>query len=461
MTLQDFRGRALVCLFAGYVVLNYVFIQLRVPPSGFGVPLGELFLIFVLCTTNTPVVLARMGSVVNLWPFMIWWAFGLSRVIVDGIAHGMFAFRDATQMIESLYVLVGFTIAGHQETVERLSKWLPAMLVVAFIYALGIPFEAELTAISPTIPGASKQPIPILTSFPTRTILMWFALYCFIAATRNDQRRNLWMIVGSFAIAFIFFVVQARTSYLQLIGVAAILLIFRRQSLGKMTLALPAFALALAIIDAFDLRIAGRLTGQVSLSFFTDHIASIFGQGAGKGGGIAAAAEGVPLRISWWTDLYRRLTSDGVTLLTGLGYGIPLTNFTDPFGVTTREPHNSYISVVSRVGLIGFGAWAWMQVELFRAWLRSYRQCHRLGMKDAEDLMLMIFGLAALLLIEAFGEDAMEKPYNTILLYGLWGFALRFAFVLRTSADRSRPVRAPVIPLAARQAQRHQHAKTH
>jgi hypothetical protein len=86
-------------------------------------------------------------------------------------------------------------------------------------------------------------------------------------------------------------------------------------------------------------------------------------------------------------------------------------------------------------------------------------------MKDAEDLMLMIFGLAALLLIEAFGEDAMEKPYNTILLYGLWGFVLRFAFVLRTSAvitpDRSRPVRAPVIPLAARQAQRHQHAKTH
>ena len=62
---------AMVALIAGYLILSYPFMQIRVPPAGFGIPLGELLLIMVLLTSNIPKVLARMGANVVLFPFAV------------------------------------------------------------------------------------------------------------------------------------------------------------------------------------------------------------------------------------------------------------------------------------------------------------------------------------------------------------------------------------------------------
>jgi hypothetical protein len=196
---------------------------------------------------------------------------------------------------------------------------------------------------------------------------------------------------------------------------------------------MPLLFVLLIVITAFDLRISGRLTSEISLSFFWDHILSSFGIGTGD---LAGAAQGVDMRLGWWNRLYDKLTADEVTLITGLGYGIPLTNFSDTLGVTTREPHNSVISVTARLGLIGIFAWIWMQVELFRAGFRAFRDCRRIGRTDAANLILLVLAFAVLLLSSCFGEDTMEKPYYTIPYYAFWGVALRIAYQLRVEAAR-------------------------
>src|SRR5258708_27697039 len=103
---------AMVALIAGYLILSYPFMQLRVPPAGFGVPLGELLLIIVLLSSNIPKILVRMGATVVLFPFAVWWIWTLARLVLDGAEDGFWAFRDATQAVESLYILAGFTLAG-------------------------------------------------------------------------------------------------------------------------------------------------------------------------------------------------------------------------------------------------------------------------------------------------------------------------------------------------------------
>ena len=421
----------MVALIAGYLILNYPFMQLRIPPTGFGIPLGELLLIVVLLSSNVPKILARMGTTVMLFPFAVWWVWTLARLVLDGTEFGFWAFRDSTQAVESLYLVAGFTLAGQPRNLELLGRWLGPIIAVSCLYGLTFIYANEIVAASPTLPGASEQPIPIFGSFATTgQMLLWGAFYYFTRPTPDHAQRTRYDLIGGFLIAFAVIVLQARTTYFQIAALAGLLWIVRPRILGRLGLAVPILVFLLATISAFDLRITGRLSSEISMDFFIDHILSIVGIGSAEHVGVAEAADGVTLRVGWWLRLYGLLTSDAVTLMTGLGFGVPLTDFRDPFGVLVREPHNSMISVAARLGLIGMIAWFWMQIALFGAGVRAYRQCRQLKRQEA-DLLLLVMAFAVLTLASCLGEDTMEKPYNAIPYYAFWGFALRIAYELR------------------------------
>jgi hypothetical protein len=431
---ERFKASAFLVILAGYLVGNYGFMQLRIPPVGFGLPLGELLLVVVLLTTDVPRVLLRMNATVFLLPFMVWWSWGLARFIFDTTNQGFWAFRDSTQLIESFFLIVGFTLAGQPRTIEQLNRWLRRIIIFSSLYGLLIVYEKEIVAISPTLPGASDQAIPIFAAFATTgTMLLWGASYCLIQPQRSRAMQMRYDLAAGFLVAFVLVVLQTRTGYLQLLALAGLMLVCRPRALSQLAVGIPLLFVLLIVITAFDLRVTGRLTSEISLSFFWDHILSSFGVGTGD---LAGAAQGVDMRFGWWTRIYDKLTADEVTLMTGLGYGIPLTNFSDTLGVVTREPHNSVISVAARLGLIGLFAWIWMQVELFRAGFRAYRDCRRTGRNDAANLILLLLAFAVITLSSCFGEDTMEKPYYAIPYYAFWGVALRMAYQLRVESAR-------------------------
>jgi hypothetical protein len=184
------------------------------------------------------------------------------------------------------------------------------------------------------------------------------------------------------------------------------------------------------LISTFGLRISGRLSDEVSLSFFADHLAAIFGISSGDDDVIAAAASGVGQRLEWWTDIYHRLSADLATLLTGLGYGFPLIPFKANGGIQAREPHNSVISVVARSGLIGLSAWVWMQSELFRCWFRCFRRLRHISSDgDMENRLLILLSFLVLVMVGTIGEDNMEKPFFAIPYYFFWGIIVKMSFL--------------------------------
>jgi hypothetical protein len=450
--LPEIKRRILFALLAGYLLFDYAFMQVRIPPSGMGVPLGEIFLLFALVTTDLPLALIRMSAAVYLLPFLVWWTFGLVRAVADSLHHGFWALRDASQVIESLYLIVGFCMAAQPGCIERLARWLPLVLTITCVYGLGFPFQLQIQAISPTLFGADRA-VPFFGNYlTTGTVMLWTAFYCLIAPIDNPILRWLRVPVAGFLIAFVVLVIQARTTYLQMLGLGTLLLVFRRPAMVRFTSAIPIVFLTLAVITLFGLHVSGRLTDKVTFSFLVEHAEQIFGVGANQGGALGGAAQGVDLRLGWWEHIYAQLTGDVGTLLTGLGYGIPLTNFRDPFGDIVREPHNSYISVVARLGILGFSAWAWMQIELFRNWLCAYRACHRARWSDGETLLLMIIAFDVLVLIDAIGEDAFEKPYNAIPFYCLLGVALRIAYAVRATKARQVVAAARDVPHLVRKA---------
>lgn len=450
MTVARAREYGTFALLTGYLVFDYAFMALRIPPSSLGAPIGELFLAAALITINIPLAIGKMGSAVYLLPFLIWWGLGFIRLMIGGMQYGIWAFRDGTQLIESLFIIVGLVAAGDARFIARFMRWLPWVLLVTCIYGFGYLWAPQIAAISPKLPGSSINVIPLLGTYAlTPTIMLWTAFYLSALPHRHPKLRYAGMVIAALLVSFAVVVVQARTIYTQMLAMLFLLLIFRRQGLGRMVTAFPLLILLIAIITAFDISISGRLTNKISFSFFADHFDAIFGQS--DSATLAAPAKGVDLRFSWWERIYNQLIGDPVTFLIGLGFGVPLTDFRDEQGTLVREPHNSYISVVARLGVVGFLAWFWMYIEMFKAWLGSLRLTRRLRWRDGEDFLLMALCFNALLFAAACGEDTMEKPYDAIPLYIFWGFALRIAYALKLSrAAAKSAAQAVFAPTAGR-----------
>jgi hypothetical protein len=416
-------------------MFNYSFMLLRV-----GIPLADMGLILCLATINIPVVLKRMGRAINLTPFLIWWCFGLGRALVDSFEYGIWALRDAAQVIESLWLIVAFTVAGKTGDIEKLFQWLKWLFVAYSVYALGAPFADYIAAISPSVASAAEGalPMPIIGVYANLSLmLLWIAFYLMITEYKNPRLRTAGIAIACFMIGIVVIVVQVRTNYFQLIALLCLLGLFRPKSLSKFAILIPIMFIVVGTITAFNIKIPGTLTENVSFSFFLHHFEAIGGVSEGDEPGVAAAASGVSLRHGWWANILEQEAADPVVLITGLGYGRPLTNYvagdeTAPEGVQIREPHNSFLSVLGRLGLVGAISWIWMHVEFLNLCRKVFLYYHRLRDTKWINRLLLMLGFVVLVLAWALGEDALEKPFNIVPYYCFWGVILRLGFNITT-----------------------------
>jgi hypothetical protein len=421
-------------------MLNYSFMVLRVV-----IPLGDIGLILCLATVNIPVVLRGMGRAINLTPFLIWWCFGLGRVTVDTFEYGIWALRDAAQVIESLWLIVAFAVARETHDVEKIFQWLKWLFVAYSVYALGAPFADYLTAISPSIPAAAAgaAPVPLIGIYANlNSMLLWVAFYLTITEYKNRRVRTAGIAIAFLLIGVVVMMLQARTNYFQLIALACILVLFRPKSLSKFGILIPIMFIVVGTITALNIKIPGRLSENVSFSFFIHHIEAIGGLSQGDESGLDAAASGVPLRRGWWTNILEQEAADPVALITGLGYGRPLTNYvagdeTAPEGVQVREPHNSFFSVLGRLGLVGAISWIWLHVELFNVCRKGFAHYRRLHDTRWINRLLIMLGFVVLTLAWTLGEDALEKPFNIVPYYCFWGVILRLGYNIKMAKAAS------------------------
>ncbi len=424
MTLVEFRNNLLLIVVGLYLILNDGFMQVRIPPTaGYGIPIGELVLLFSLITIHYDKLLPRISEIINLLPFLIWWSLGISHIFMDVPEYGFWAFRDANHVLESLFLIIGFTFAAHPQMLERFFSWLKKILVVVCIYTLGYPFDETLKSLSPKLIAGAGYEIPLFFNYSeTSSSLLIIASYRLIFSSSHLVLQSItYYFVATFLLGFATFMFQERTIYLQIIAVSLLLLVYRSRSFIRLIIIIMVLFGFMAAMPMLGLHFKGRLR-EVSLDFLINHFLAI---GGVENEGVEGAAKGVPQRLGWWSDLYERWTSDARTFAFGLGYGFPLINFRQHEGIAVREPHNSYISIMARLGLLGSLAFIWMHLLLLRVWYRTYRACRRMGWQEGENRLLILMIFFILIWISAIGEDAFEKPYCAIPYYFFWGIVLR------------------------------------
>jgi hypothetical protein len=424
---------------AGNLILGWAFSQLG--PGG--IPINELVLLGCLAAINIGVVLAEMRTVIRLTPFLVWWVFCIGRAVLAVPEYGLWALRDASQALDSLFLIVGFTFARKSDNIERLFRWLPALLAVNTIYTIvGLHFKTQTLDLSPHLTTANGETIPIFGVYATCDVmLLWAAMYLIIT---GFGRAASWKIMLAAAlVCWTIVIVQVRTTYTQLVAMLVVIAFFRPKAVGQLLSFVPVMIIVVALISMLGLKVIGN-RGEFSLSFFSAHIAAVFGVSDGADSVAEAAASGNDERLQWWTDLYQKLTADPITLLTGLGFGFPLVPFHGITGVQVREPHNSLMSVFSRSGLIGLSAWFWMHVELFSCSAKCFHASRRLSTwREWQNCVLVLLTFVVLVLVGAMGEDNMEKPYFAIPYYLFWGVLVGLSSWERSQA--ALPIGTPVL----------------
>jgi O-antigen ligase len=424
--------KAVLWMVGAYLILNIGFEMLRIPPVGPGVPVGELVLVVCLCVIGSRALLPMMAKEVWLLPVLGWWGLTLSRALVDAKGAGIWAFRDASQAIESLYLIVGFWFASSEISLQYFFRWLRRLLVVAIFYGLLYPVSGTLQNFSPKIAGLGTGTTPILFSMLNAPLmLVWGACWLLIERTgkRSGMGRDL---LAGFLIAFSMAFGQSRTGYLEVIMLGGLLFLTKRKTAAKWGATLLLGGLIIGAVSISGISVKGRLGQKVSLDFIGQHLESISGSGAED---VQSEAAGVSLRIGWWRHIFAELESSPRKMIFGLGYGMPLTSFESKSAVT-REPHNSYISVIGRLGIAGMAMWSLMQIALYASWWRSFRLCGRMQWTSDQTNLLLLLVFCAMTLVVGVGETAMEVPFYAIPYYFFFGVTLRYGKHLKLAAER-------------------------
>ena len=139
----------------------------------------------------------------------------------------------------------------------------------------------------------------------------------------------------------------------------------------------------------------------------------------------AGGANGAYQRIDWLLLNWDRAVNNVNVFLFGQGFGPLLTDFSTTHAV--REPHNSYLSVFARTGLIGFILWMFFHVYInTKVYLLLLGGKEKIRATFSFRILLSVFMSMHAMYWFSLVEPGFETPNSTIPFYILLGIMIFF-----------------------------------
>ncbi len=415
---QRLPAELLVVLIAGSVVLDFGFANVGLRLGGLPLPLTEILLLPLV-----GIALVRVRSLHDLgWPgvFLIGFlALATLRLVVDVPRWGTFAVRDYTTPLETLAMIVGFWAVKEYGLRVWIRIW-RFVLLLLLMYASFYPLREQLASMGPVV--GLQRPVPLLgqfngTGFAISAAFFFFHLFL---------RRSWPYLLGAWCLLLLA-ILQQRALYLA-IPMAALVILAASPRIGGTVAVRLAAGLGLAILVLFLIApvVGSGRVGAITPAFYASHISTIFGAE-----GPATGERDV--RIQWATELWDRLRDQPESLLVGIGMGPDLIEgFRAPEGKLVRKPHNDYLEIFARFGIVGAGLWLGLLASsVGRIWSAARRG----EMQDEERrFLLWVLALATVYLFVSAVQPLLAFPYGTIPLFTALGMGLAVA---------TRPVATP------------------
>lgn len=343
-------------------------------------------------------------------------------LIISGVAfirfiYGMIfvdklALRDATHYINMLYFIViisELTYLKNRVNITRLfSRYIRIVFNIMFFYALFMPFGNIIQVISPKLPGLQSA-IPILGSFTIThlwlVILIMYNLYSLDRRLVNKRYSIFYHIQNIISLALILY----STSRITIISLIVLLFIFAVKKenyiLKNFLKYFVIFVIIILVIEVFNIQIKLE-RGYLNFEMIKNIFLSAVGLGTHEG-----MASGHSERIKYLQDIL--IThSDLKSIFVGGGFGYPLIEFKNMEGAAVREPHNSYLSVYARMGIVTLSLWVTFLISKVKISLKN--------MKNSV-YSLILFLVLFLCMLNATVETFFETPFEATTFYILLG----------------------------------------
>lgn len=403
----------------GYMILNYGFANWTFHLGKIVIPIGHLFSFVALI-----LALSRNTDSFNPFvrkPIVICWllllVMSIIHLVIDIPKYKAYAIRDVSFIVEGIFLLLGFIWARNLNNIKLFTRVLTIVFFLNFIYSLSFPFRDIILSLSP-VSGIFQQ-VPVFGFYQqTSLFLLAGALFYLLVANQVFKARPKIFLILAILQAGWSLVFQERSIYIGIILVILILIVDSKDNRGGVRVAISlVFGICILFItlSISGISIKGRM-GQVNFDFFLQHARSLLLVSDTPGVGT------VNWRINLFYEVWNRWTASLVNIIAGEGFGQALIDFHLNSGIAVRQPHNTHITIVMRLGLIGIAIWGIMQWKVFSLFIRSLRNTRQNSFKHNLFLWLFLFYIISMLYTSV--QPWLEFSYGAIPFFTIIGFTL-------------------------------------
>lgn len=329
--------------FFGYVYMNITIA---------GIPINEILLVtgLLFCSPLMPIVLSKFPVIkpILFWsilfvPFVLW---GITK-------YGMWALRDASQLIEVWWIPLSI-VAFYQIKENDLKKYLNLFVILAIgkiiIQFIGL---AGLFIIR----GLHRD----LDLFESSSTGMVFIANILFWGYVTGIHKHL-IVIPIYVLGIV--LGQSRSGIFSIILMSLVYLFITKV---KLNLILKMSSFIFILVLAYSLLInIPQLSEHAKfkkLLTFEEYYELMLST-TGESDTFEGSAAGVEQRKSWENEIFKKANESISVLFTGQGFGMELTDLIGEEGNPVREPHNSYLSVFARSGIFGLIIWLAFHLSL-------------------------------------------------------------------------------------------------
>lgn len=411
----------LTCLFVlltGYATMNKGFAYIGIPPLFVGEIVLLLGLLATLDARNIALILSDR-VMVSVGLFMLW---GAARTIPFLATTPFFALRDSVIWSYGLYAfcIVSALLSDRKSPIRLLTFF--QNFATAFIYLFPICFF--LTEIAgDSIPSWPDSNISIIELKIPDALVHISGIVALLMAgiVRSSSPAKVVLMCGVLIGA-----ARARSGFVAFVG--AILLIGSLAPVKRyLGIGFAIVMLAFGALWVSDLHIkltnARELSAQ-SITKGLEAITAINTMGNWRNGETVMREAGrlngtVIWRAIWAGFLVEKTQREAP--LAGFGFGRSLNMPGLPLVVqrTTRSPHNGFVTIFARMGLVGLALWFGMLGVWFHAMISSNLRALRSGQFVWASIFMALPAYVLAALINACFDVSLEGP-----MIGIWFWSL-------------------------------------
>jgi len=412
-----------------YIILNYGFDNFAV---GFNFPLGELlmFMGLGLAILSTPRGflrnLLRDPVIVCLFALLL---LSCAHLIVDVPRYGFYAIRDSSVFVEAIFLIAGLVWAQSSRNIRLFAYWMFCVLLVNLVYTYTFPWNERIQAVSPS--SGIFHPVPLFGNYEQNGVfLVAGVLFCVWLAPSLVQWSR-WVLLG-LAVAQLggLAILQLRSMYVGIVLLLALLLFLgETKKMAGVAYALAwgmggVLALLLAV-TSLGIKLQGRM-GPVDLSFIQEHAATVLALGDSN----TRMSHDVD-RGDWYGEVWDRVRSSPSNMAVGEGFGQALIDFENEQGIPVRQPHNTSLTVLARLGFVGLSIWLLFLGLLATRYVKFLRLRTTSPAISALVLWLLMYSVLAFMFTSV--QPEFEFSHGAIPFFFMQGLAIG---IMRNSSSR-------------------------